>query len=439
VDEKTNRKAEGTGLGLAITKQLVDMMDGTITVESKYGRGSLFSVRIRQLFVNNNTIGKEVADNLMSLRYNIVKRNNNMSFSRMDLSYAHILVVDDIVTNLDVVKGMLKPYGIKIDCATSGLQAIEMIRANDSRYSAIFMDHMMPGMDGIETTRNIREEIATDYARNIPIIALTANAIVGNEKMFLNNGFQDFISKPIDMTKLDAILHRWVRDKAREKAALEADGTDLLSDDGRPENTGSHDAASTVADMTIPGLDSIKALERFGGDTAALIDVLRSYAKNTRPLLSNLRAQLADRNMKDYAITIHGIKGSYYSIFAQEAGRMAEDLELAAKAGDCNTVQAGHDAFEKTERALLDAIDSAIDKIDASISKPAAAAPDPLLLDELRRACTAFDMDGVDSAMEQLEAFRYDHGDELITWLREHVNNMEFETINNKTWPLEVR
>ncbi len=93
-----------------------------------------------------------------------------------------------------------------------------MIRAGSPRYCAVFMDHMMPGMDGVEATHIIREEIGTAYARNIPIIALTANAIIGNEEMFLSNGFQDFISKPVDMIKLDAVLRRWVRDKGLEKA-----------------------------------------------------------------------------------------------------------------------------------------------------------------------------------------------------------------------------
>ncbi len=113
----------------------------------------------------------------------------------------------------------MKPYGMKVDCATSGRRAIEMIRAEKAHYDAVFMDHMMPEMDGIEAARIIHEEIGTEYARNIPIIALTANAVVGTEEMFLSKGFQDFIPKPIDTAKLDAVLRRWVRDKSRENDA----------------------------------------------------------------------------------------------------------------------------------------------------------------------------------------------------------------------------
>ncbi len=213
VDMRTNRKIGGTGLGLAITKRLAEMMDGGIAVESEYGRGSAFSVRLRQMLVSSEPIGRVVAGNLMRLRYAVAKRDRNAQLTRAKLPHARVLVVDDVVTNLDVVRGMMKPYEMKIDCATSGRQAVEMIRAEKRRYNAVFMDHMMPGMDGMEATRIIREEIGTEYARTIPVIALTANAIVGTEAMFLNSGFhfQDFISKPIDMAKLDAVLRRWVK------------------------------------------------------------------------------------------------------------------------------------------------------------------------------------------------------------------------------------
>ena len=226
VDARANRRVEGTGLGLAITKRFVEMMGGAISVESEYGKGTTFHVRLRQRIASATPIGRDVARSLMDMRYALAKRRRNKKQERIELSYARVLVVDDIATNLDVARGMLKPYGVKVDCATSGRRAIEMIRAEKARYDAIFMDHMMPEMDGMEAARIIHEEIGTEYARNIPIIALTANAIVGNEEMFLNNGFQDFISKPIDTAKLDSALRRWVRDKNRERELAAAAPSD---------------------------------------------------------------------------------------------------------------------------------------------------------------------------------------------------------------------
>jgi signal transduction histidine kinase/CheY-like chemotaxis protein len=425
VDSASNRKVEGTGLGLAISKRMAEMMGGTIIVESEYGKGSTFTVRLRQGFVSDTPIGKGVAENLMGLRYNLAKRNNGAKLNRADFSYAHVLVVDDIETNLDVVKGMLKPYGVKVGCATSGPQAIEMIKAESPRYSAVFMDHMMPEMDGVEATRHIREQIGTDYARNVPIIALTANAIVGNEKMFLENGFQDFISKPIDMSRLDAVLRRWVRDKDLEKEFADGGGV-------QPGT-----AASPPKGIPVEGLDIQKALKRFGGDEEVLADVLRSYAKNTRILLTDLSKYMESENLSDFAITVHGVKGSSYGICADKAGKLAEALEAASKAGDLTAVQDGYPAFKEILESLLDELDRIFGILRASSDKPTAYCPDPALLTELRRSCKAFDMDGVDSVIERLEKYNYENGGELVEWLREQVNCMAFEVIADGEWPFK--
>jgi len=122
-----------------------------------------------------------------------------------------VLVVDDFTTNHVLVKAMMKPYRLEIDCVKSGLEAIDAIRNEKVRYNAVFMDHMMPEMDGPEAVRIIRNEIGTEYARNIPIIAMTSNAVVGNEDIYLSIGFQAVISKPIQIASLDAIIKEWVQ------------------------------------------------------------------------------------------------------------------------------------------------------------------------------------------------------------------------------------
>jgi signal transduction histidine kinase len=184
MDLKANRKIEGTGLGLSITKKIVEMMDGSIAAESEYGKGSVFIVKFRQQFVTDETIGAEAVKKIKNFRYSEKNPNKHARFIRIRLPYARVLVVDDVVTNLDVAKGMMKPYAMQVDCVTGGQEAIDLVRAEEVLYNAIFMDQMMPGIDGLETTRIIREEIGTEYARTVPIIALTANAIVGNEEMF---------------------------------------------------------------------------------------------------------------------------------------------------------------------------------------------------------------------------------------------------------------
>jgi signal transduction histidine kinase/ABC-type amino acid transport substrate-binding protein len=215
VNPHANRTIEGTGLGLSITKKFIELMNGKISVESEYGKGSTFSVRIRQKFVTDRPIGRETAESLRSFQYSDKSKLAHEKIARADLSYARVLVVDDFSTNLEVAAGMLRKYKMGVDCVTSGQEAIDLISAGKPVYDAIFMDHMMPGLDGIQTTIVIRT-LNTEYSHNIPIIALTANAIAGNEQMFLENGFDAYLPKPFSVANLDSIVQRWVRDKSKE-------------------------------------------------------------------------------------------------------------------------------------------------------------------------------------------------------------------------------
>ena len=210
VDTKANRNIEGTGLGLAITKNLVEMMGGEISVESVYGVGTSFSVSIKQGYINDKKLGKEMIDNLKSFRYSNEKQHNTSKLVRPDYSYARVLVVDDFQTNLYVAAGLLGKYKMLVDCVTNGQEAIDLIKSGMPHYDLVFMDHMMPKMDGIEAT-NIIRSLETEYASKLPIVALTANALTGNEKMFLEEGFNAFLSKPIDIYRLDSILKQWLQ------------------------------------------------------------------------------------------------------------------------------------------------------------------------------------------------------------------------------------
>ncbi|MCL2293809.1 MAG: ATP-binding protein, partial [Spirochaetes bacterium] len=213
VDTRANRRIEGTGLGLSITKRLVELMDGEIAVESEYGKGTAFKLRIRQGFVDNTPIGPAAAENLRKFRYTENKQAAGRKLlERPDLSFARVLVVDDMQINLDVASGLLRKYKMQVDCVLNGKKAIELIRCGKPVYNAIFMDHMMPEMDGIETANTIRA-IGTEYARKIPVVALTANAIQGTEDIFYAHGFQAFLSKPIDIMQLDSIIKKLIHDK----------------------------------------------------------------------------------------------------------------------------------------------------------------------------------------------------------------------------------
>jgi CheY-like chemotaxis protein len=284
---------------------------------------------------------------------------------------------------------------------------------------------MMPGIDGIETVRIIREEIGTDYARNIPIIALTANAITGNEELFLSSGFNAFLTKPVDAMKLDAILHSWVRDKNIEKeyVAIESNR---------------NDCGSLLEGMEIAGLDIKKGLKYFSDNEETFIGVLRTFAATTAPMIDSLNVRLTTGDLEEYADIVHGIKGSSNGIFAYKAGSAAKELEIAAKGRELEAVIAGHGPFAELMKTLIDNINTMLSEIDTIADKPLKDVPDPVLLQELREACELFDMDKVDNIMAQLESFKYENGGKMVAWLREQINNMTFENIYSEEWPSEL-
>ncbi|MDR2613099.1 MAG: response regulator [Deltaproteobacteria bacterium] len=227
LDAKANRNIEGTGLGLSITGSLVSLMNGTVNVQSEYGKGSLFTVRLPLEAVGAETLGDEAAADLREGRWGRASGRSKKDFVRTKLPHGgRVLVVDDLDVNLLVARGLLKHYGLDIDTAVSGSEAIDKVRAagngpESGRYDIIFMDHMMPVMDGIEAARIIRADLGSDYARTVPIIALTANALTGSREMFLRHGFNSFISKPIDLVQLDEELARWIKAKPGVGSDLE--------------------------------------------------------------------------------------------------------------------------------------------------------------------------------------------------------------------------
>jgi signal transduction histidine kinase len=212
IEDASGHKIEGTGLGLFITKSLAELMGGSVSAKSVAGKGSVFTVSLVQQRVGVDTIGADLAHGLESFSYESMTTRANADFDYVKMPYGRVLVVDDIEINLEVAAGMMLPYEMTVDKVDSGVKAIDLVRAGEPRYDLIFMDHMMPGLDGIETVHIIREELGgeSEYARAVPIIALTANAIVGNEEMFIENGFQGLLAKPIDMRKLDEVLRKWV-------------------------------------------------------------------------------------------------------------------------------------------------------------------------------------------------------------------------------------
>jgi signal transduction histidine kinase/DNA-binding NarL/FixJ family response regulator/HPt (histidine-containing phosphotransfer) domain-containing protein len=409
VNDKANRNIEGTGLGLAITKNLVQMMEGQLNVESKPGKGSIFSFRIRQGFVNNSTLGTDVAEKLKSFSYTDNKRIVTQKLVRINLSYAKVLVVDDMQTNLDVASGILRKYKMQVDCLTTGQAAIDRIKAGTPVYDVIFMDHMMPGMDGIEAVDKIRA-LKTEYAKKIPIIALTANAIQGTDKMFYEHDFQAFVTKPIDVMEMDSVLKKWVYDRDRETAQASY-ASSVVEEEEEIE---------TVID--IPGVDSGKALSLYTGDMGIYLPLLRSYITNTPVTLERLKSSATEENLPDYVIAVHGLKGTSAGIGAESIRTQALQLENLSRAGDLQGVLARNDKLIADTQVIIANVKAWLDKNIIQEKKPRVKAPDKNLLVKLRKNCENYDMEGIEEVMAELENYEYEEDADLITWIREEID-----------------
>jgi CheY-like chemotaxis protein len=380
--------------------------------------------------VKCNPIGPETARQLGNFDYSEDRRiRQKAQLVRTRLPYAKVLVVDDVITNLDVARGMLKPYGMTVDCVTSGQKAIDLIRAAEVKYNAVFMDHMMPEMDGIEAVRIIRSEIGTEYARTIPIIALTANAIIGNEELFLNNGFQAFLSKPIDIMRLNEVINRWVRDKDTEKELRLIHGQEWNAPNQSIED-GELSRVKLLKGRSIAGINVEKAIIRFGGEEGYL-ETLRSYVAHTPALLDQLKAPIRE-TLENYAIIVHGVKGSSYGICADALGKLAEELEMAAKAEDLGFVESHTESFITRTEALLKNLTELLQSLDEENQKPLKTAPALEVLARIREAAGSYDIGKLDAAMEELDRYSYETRQDLIPWLKEQINQSDFDIIQKR-------
>jgi len=265
---------------------------------------------------------------------------------------ARVLIVDDINTNLKVASGLLSPYNMQIDLCGSGREAIEAIKSND--YDLVFMDHRMPEMDGVEATEIIRALGEDDpYYRNLPIVALTANAITGMMEVFLKSGFNDFLSKPIDTIKLNAILERLI--PKEKKNHLTAERSSRIKK-GR---------ANTPV-IEIEGLNTTKGVLLSGGTAEYYYETLTAFHEDGFELLNEIRKCLNTNNLPLYLIHIHAMKGALANIGAEKLSEAAFSLENAGRRGNFAFVASNNDNFLMTVKWLLGNIGVALSSLDAS-------------------------------------------------------------------------
>jgi len=327
VDMKKNQGIEGTGLGLAITNRLCKAMNGKLSMESEYGKGSVFTVVVPQDIGSKEPFA--VVEEPEKKKVLVYENSGSSGVIRNTFPNARFLIVDDISTNLKVAEGLLSPYNAKIDTCLSGAEAIELVKRN--RYDLIFMDHMMPEMDGIEATAAIRKletknAVPENNGKQIPIIALTANAVVGMKEMFIEKGFNDFISKPIDVSKLDEIVDRWL---TKEKKSMNNTESVITK-----ENDEVSDKDTGYLLPVIPNVDTVKGVAMLRGRIDVYERVLSMFCEDADKRLPQLQIMPKMETMLDFIVQVHSLKSASASIGAQEVSSLAAGLEAAGKTGD---------------------------------------------------------------------------------------------------------
>ena len=325
-NETNDRKIEGTGLGLSIMRRLVQLMSGNVHVESEPGKGTSVTIKLPQGTVNANILGKAAVEDLKQFKQYEGKGRDSKKLGHEPMPYGKVLVVDDTETNLFVAVRFLKPYKLAIETAINGRDAIEKIN-NAGGYDVVFMDHMMPEMDGMEATKHLRE---MGYDR--PIVALTANAMTGQAEMFLQNGFDEFISKPIDIKLLDTVLMKLIRDKQPQEVIYAA------RKQKEEEKNEGNNAVSPDVDNAI--------MESFIYDARKAVALLEETFDKTG-WMDN------EDDLRRFTITVHGMKSILECINEMELSAVAKDLEVAGRAEDLGKIESDAGSFLERLKELL--------------------------------------------------------------------------------------
>ncbi len=351
VDEQRNSNVEGTGLGLSITKTFLNMMGSTLEVQSEYGKGSDFFFRVEQEIMDERPIGK----------INPYELHSEAAAAAVTFTApeAEILVVDDNRMNLDVFRALLKKTRVRVMTATSGKECLRQVQKQE--FDIIFLDHMMPEMDGVETLKQLKA-LEDNLSKDTPVIALTANAVAGAKEEYIAQGFADYLSKPVQGSTLEKMVRAYLPEKlvhtGREENGQDKKDAESVREskekeaagDGSDENVfdkdivAAHsqavqDSCDGIAEERFPGekllcahhIKAARALPYFGDDVEMYLEILEEFGAGMPERVVKLEASAWD--CESYAILVHALKSNAKNVGAETLGLMAFEHEKAAKAG----------------------------------------------------------------------------------------------------------
>ena len=362
LEEKRNRNIQGTGLGLSIAVQFVELMGGKLRCDSVYGEGSEFYFVLEQKIVDEQIIGEFTKTDMIG---NTNTAKSKKSYIPLFVApKASVLVVDDNGMNLQVAKGLLKPTKLQVDTADSGEKCLEMIK--EKKYQMILLDHMMPGMDGIQTLKEIRK-VDTE----IPVIALTANAVTGAKEFYIGEGFMDYLSKPIDPHQLEETLYSYLPKELLETVTAVA-GEEVIDNDkgdGGPRTMKENESDQAGDGYTVSTanneeeeinngeiIDKSVGIEYAAGDEEFYQQLLMVYLEEAEEKKELMQTQVDSDDVENYTIQVHSLKSNSKMIGAVSFSGMALELEKAGKEGNIALIKEKHDSLMEEYDKVLEEV-----------------------------------------------------------------------------------
>ena len=415
IEEKRNRNVEGTGLGMSITKRLLEMMGSELQVESKYGLGSKFSFSLRQTVIKWEELGDYEAAYKASLA------SRGKYHEKFRAPKAEILVVDDTPMNLEVFINLLKKTEIKIETAATGEEALSL--AFDKEYDVIFLDHMMPDKDGIETLHEMRERKDAPNLQT-PVICLTANAISGAREKYLAEGFDNYLTKPIDSEKLEEMLIEYLP----EEKIIPAESDEDAETDETGDNMRIPDYITGISEIdTDTGIKNCGGIEEY-------MKTVEIYAKAVKDNADETEQFWKSADIKNATIKIHALKSSSRIIGATDLGELAQELENAGNENDTEKLGERIDELLYRYRKIGEALSPLI-----GVDEPNESDLNPISEYELGQMYTAIsefisvsDYDSVVDLIEALKGYRVpDNEKERRNALIKAADEVRYEDIKD--------
>lgn len=389
IEEEKNRTIEGTGLGISIVRRLLDMMGSSLQVNSTYGKGSDFSFSIIQKVMDWTAIG----DLNEAYEESVVQMADYKE--KLHAPRARLLFVDDTAMNLDVIKGLLKNTGMKIDTVLSGREALEAVRKN--KYDILFIDHRMPEMDGLQTLHAMKE-MKHNKCKGKPCIALTANAISGVKKMYLSEGFDDYLSKPVNPSKLEEMIRHYLPEDYIEESEENDIANSNKSDFNDTENY-----ADFINQLSkIEEVDTDSALKNCG-TPELLLSTIKQYHSSIDQKVLELEQFYEAEDWNNYGIKVHALKSTSRLIGAANLSKLAEHLEECANKNNIEEIQNKHKEllydFLEYKKILEPLVKEERKKIpQKEISKKELSKK----IQQLIEYADSFDIDGLDMLIQEL-------------------------------------